>query len=75
MCFMKTPKISTQNVTTPEPLADPADAPKVETVDFGGSAKKDTESASGVAGSKATGKGSLKISKPKAPVNTGVNRQ
>lgn len=73
MCFMKAPKISTPEVKTPDPLPEPADAPKVESVDFGGSSASDTQTASGVKGEKAKGKSSLKISK--APMQSiGVNR-
>lgn len=72
MCFMKAPKISTEQVVAPPPLAEPEDAPKVESVQFGGSADSSTETASGVKGLKAKGKSSLKIAKPVAP-KTGVN--
>lgn len=72
MCFMKAPKISTEQVVAPPALPEPEDAPKVESVQFGGSADSDTETASGVKGMKAKGKSSLKIAKPTAP-KTGVN--
>ncbi|UTQ78167.1 hypothetical protein [Aeromonas phage JELG-KS1] len=73
MCFMKAPSISTAVPTTPDPLADPAGAPKVESVDFGGSSESDTETASGIKGEKAKGKSSLKINKPKANAKIGAN--
>lgn len=76
MCFMKAPSISTPEVKTPDPLPDPEAAPKVESVDFGGSAKSDTETASGIKGEKAKGKSSLKITKPKSSIKmTGANTQ
>lgn len=73
MCFMKAPNISTPQVSTPAPLPDPADAPKVETVDFGGSSESDTETASGIKGEKAQGKSSLKINRTKATAKVGAN--
>lgn len=73
MCFMKAPKISTPEVKAPEPLADPADAPKVESVDFGGSSESDTTTASGIKGEKAKGKSSLKINKTPTVSKTGAN--
>lgn len=75
MCMFKPPKISTPDTPTPAPLPPPIeDAPKVESVEFGGGAKEDdTEKATGIKGDKATGKSSLKIKK--SPVNnkTGTN--
>ena len=73
MCFMKAPSISTPQVSAPAPLADPADAPKVETIDFGGSSKSDTETASGIKGEKATCKSSLKINRTKSNAQVGAN--
>lgn len=73
MCFMKSPNISTPMVSTPDPLPEPDAAKKVESVDFGGSATPDTESASGVKGAKATGKSSLRINRPKEAAKVGAN--
>ena len=72
MCF-STPKISVPEVKTPDPLPDPTDAPKVESVDFGGSSDSDTETASGIKGEKSKGKSSLKINKPKVNAKIGAN--
>lgn len=73
MCFFKAPTVNVPEVKTPDPLPDPADAPKVESVDFGGSAETDTETASGIKGEKAQGKSSLKINKPKVNAKIGAN--
>lgn len=73
MCFFKAPSISTPMVATPDPLPDPEEAKKVESVDFGGSSESDTESASGIKGEKAKGKSSLKINKPKVNAKIGAN--
>jgi len=63
MCF-SAPKITVPDTPTPAPLPPPIeDAKKVESVDFGGSAKTDTEDATGIKGEKAKGKASLKINK------------
>lgn len=74
MCF-SAPKISIPDTPTPAPLPPPLeDAPKVESVEFGGSAETDTETASGIKGEKAKGKSSLKVKKTMtAPKTTGVN--
>ncbi|ACR16492.1 hypothetical protein [Vibrio phage JSF24] len=80
MCIFKAPSISVPDTPIPAPLpADLESAPKVESVDFGGSAKVDTETASGVKGEKSTGKSSLKVklNKPDMkltkPTNVGAN--
>ncbi|MGL5583274.1 MAG: putative phage head protein [Cetobacterium sp.] len=76
MCF-SAPKISVPDTPTPAPLPPPIeDAPKVEGVEFGGSAETDTETASGIKGEKSKGKSSLKVKKePMAPKKTGANIQ
>lgn len=76
MCFFSTPKITVPDTPTPAPLPPPVDdAPKVESIDFGGGVKSDTETASGIKGEKSKGKGSLKIEKkkPLTPSKTGAN--
>lgn len=73
MCFMKAPSISTPQVHTPDPLPEPDAAPKVESVDFGGSSDSNTETASGVKGEKAKGKSSLKIARSTVSKQLGAN--
>lgn len=78
MCFMSMPKIATPVTPTPAPLPPPIDdAPKVDSIDFGGGAETDSEKASGVKGEKSSGKSSLKITKKKKlkedTKKTGVN--
>lgn len=73
MCFMKAPSISTPQVTAPAPLPEPDDAPKVETIDFGGSSDSNTETASGIKGEKAKGKSSLKIARSSVNKQIGAN--
>lgn len=74
MCMFKAPKISVPDTPTPAPLPPPIeDAPKVESVEFGGDAKTDTEDATGVKGDKSTGKGSLKITRSSVNKNVGAN--
>ncbi|MGL5566927.1 MAG: putative phage head protein [Plesiomonas sp.] len=72
MCFA--PSVKIPETPTPAPLPPPLeDAPKVESVDFGGD-KTNTEDASGFAGKTKQGKGSLKIEKtPAMPKVTGAN--
>lgn len=73
MCF-SAPKITVPETPTPAPLPPPVeDAPKVEGVDFGGSAETDTETASGVKGEKSKGKSSLKVKREPATTKTGAN--
>lgn len=75
MCFG--PSVKIPDTPTPAPLPPPIeDAPKVESVDFGGAGtKNDTEEASGFTGKSKLGKGSLKIEKNTQPANkvTGAN--
>ncbi|QOC54762.1 hypothetical protein [Aeromonas phage T7-Ah] len=76
MCFFSAPKISVPDTPTPAPLPPPVeDAPKVESVEFGGEGSK-TSDLTGVKGSGTSGKESLKIKKeaktPK-PKTTGAN--
>ena len=75
MCFA--PSVKIPETPTPAPLPPPLeDAPKVESVDFGGEGKNtNTEDATGIAGKSSLGKGSLKIEKNKAPSakKTGAN--
>lgn len=73
MCFA--PSVKIPDTPTPAPLPPPLeDAPKVESVDFGGENKNDTEDASGFAGKTKLGKGSLKIEKSNtAAKSTGAN--
>ena len=72
MCFA--PSVKIPDTPTPAPLPPPLeDAPRVESVDFGGD-KTDTEDASGFAGKTKLGKGSLKIEKPSTSAkSTGAN--
>lgn len=72
MCFA--PKVSIPDTPTPAPLPPPIeDAPKVESVDFGGD-RADNEDATGFEGKSKLGKGSLKIEKtPAMPKTTGAN--
>lgn len=75
MCFA--PSVKIPETPTPAPLPPPLeDAPKVESVDFGGEGKNtNTEDATGIAGKSSLGKGSLKIEKNKTPAvkKTGAN--
>lgn len=73
MCFMKAPSISTPQVVAPAPLPEPEDAPKVETIDFGGSSESDTETASDIKGEKSKGKSSLKIARSTVNKKIGAN--
>lgn len=78
MCFMSAPGIFIPNTPTPAPLPPPIeDAPKVESIDFGGGAETESEKSSGVKGKKSSGKSSLKIPKKKKlkedTKKTGVN--
>lgn len=74
MCFFSSPTIETPDTKPPAPLPPPPEANKVESVDFGGSAKKDTQDHTGIKGDKATGKSSLKITKkPAQTKTTGAN--
>lgn len=75
MCFFSAPKISVPETPTPAPLPPPVeDAPKVESVEFGGQGTKTSE-LTGVKGSGSSGKESLKIKKtePPKPKTTGAN--
>lgn len=79
MCLFKVPEIKIPDTPIPAPLPPELDSAKtVESIDFGGGAKLETETASGIKGEKSTGKSSLKIktNKPKATSNrssTGAN--
>lgn len=75
MCFFKPPKIDMPETPTPAPLPPPVeDAPKVESVEFGGK-KESVEDVTGVKGSGSSGKSALKIQKTHKPVTntTGAN--
>jgi hypothetical protein len=71
--MFKQPKITVPDTPVPAPLPPPIeDAKKVEEIDFGGAGKTNTEDASGIKGSKDTGKGSLTIKRTSA-TKTGAN--
>lgn len=62
MCLFKTPEIKVPDVETPAPPPPAIEsAPTVNSIDFGGGAETETETASGVKGEKSTGKSSLKV--------------
>lgn len=74
MCMFKQPKITVPDTPVPAPLPPPIeDAKKVEEIDFGGDSKSTTEDASGIKGSKESGKGSLKIQRSPVNKNVGAN--
>lgn len=75
MCFFSAPKISVPDTPAPAPLPPPVeDAPKVESVEFGGEGSKISD-LTGVKGSGTSGKEALKIKKNEAPKpkTTGAN--